>query len=149
MSIFGVILVCSFPHLDWIRGDNLYLLVFNSNGRKYGPEQLRIRVLFTQCMLLWIIRKFEQWPVQITGIVTGLSALRDQSKHFCPIWFFPRHAEQKLRSTELQEKEEEKEEKDIENLIRRNPKIKNCLIILDLKPFRSEVMGKNCASKEV
>ena len=48
MSVFGVILVRIFPHLDWIRRDSEYLFVFSPNAEKCGPEKLRIRTLFTQ-----------------------------------------------------------------------------------------------------
>ena len=48
VSEFEVFLVRIFPHLDWIRRNTEYLSVFNPNARKYGPEKLRIRTLFTQ-----------------------------------------------------------------------------------------------------
>ena len=38
MSLFGVILVCIFPNLDWIRKDTKYLSVFSPIAGKYGPE---------------------------------------------------------------------------------------------------------------
>ena len=38
VSVFGVILVGIFPHLDWIRRDMEYLSVFSPNAGKYGPE---------------------------------------------------------------------------------------------------------------
>ena len=38
MSVFGLILFCIFPHLDWIRRDTPYLSVFSPNGGKYEPE---------------------------------------------------------------------------------------------------------------
>ena len=38
VSVFGVVLVPIFPHLDWIRRDTEYLFVFNLNAGKYGPE---------------------------------------------------------------------------------------------------------------
>ena len=41
-------LVRFFPPSDWIRRDTEYLSVFSQNAGKYGPEQLRIRTLFTQ-----------------------------------------------------------------------------------------------------
>ena len=44
MSVFGVILVRIYPHLDYIRRDT----VFSPNAGKCGPEYLRIRALFTQ-----------------------------------------------------------------------------------------------------
>ena len=36
MSVFGVILVRIFPHLDWIRRDMEYLSVFSPNAVSYG-----------------------------------------------------------------------------------------------------------------
>ena len=38
VSIFGVILVRIFLHLDWIRRDTPYLSVFSPNAGKCGPE---------------------------------------------------------------------------------------------------------------
>ena len=46
--VFGVFLVRILPGLDWIRRNAPYLSVFSPNGRKFGPEKLRIRTLFTQ-----------------------------------------------------------------------------------------------------
>ena len=37
-----------FLHSDWIRRDTEYLAVFSPNARKWGPEWLQIRTLFTQ-----------------------------------------------------------------------------------------------------
>ena len=54
MSIFGVILVLIFPHLDRIRRDTPYLSVFSPSTGKCGPEQLRIRNTFHTV--------FTQWP---------------------------------------------------------------------------------------
>ena len=68
MSVFGVILVCIFPHWHWIRRDTPYLSVFRPNSGKYGPEQLRIWTLFTQCKSLahfWPIFSFQMLPVGI------------------------------------------------------------------------------------
>ena len=86
MSVFAVILVCIFPHSDWIRRDTPYLSVFSPNGRKCGPELLRIRTLFTQCRdgvfsdaekrnyrLRWI--HWNSWfslKTSIYGISTGI-----------------------------------------------------------------------------
>ena len=50
VSVFGVILVRVFPHLDWIRRDTEYLSVFSPDAIKCRPEQLRIPALFTQWM---------------------------------------------------------------------------------------------------
>ena len=56
MSIFGVFLVFIFSHSDQIRILHLFSLsVFSPNVEKYGPEKLRIRTLFTQCMLIYLI----------------------------------------------------------------------------------------------
>ena len=52
VSIFGVILARIFLHSDWIRRDTSYLSIFSPKARKYGPEYLRIRTLFTQCFCL-------------------------------------------------------------------------------------------------
>ena len=53
VSVFGVILVRIFPHSDWIQRYTLYLSLFSPKARKYEPEWLRIRTLFTQ----WYIKK--------------------------------------------------------------------------------------------
>ena len=50
VSVFEVFLVCNFSHSDWIRRDTPYLSIFSPNTGKYGPEKLRIRTLFTQCI---------------------------------------------------------------------------------------------------
>ena len=54
MSVLGVILVRIFPHSDWIRRDTEHPSVFSLNAGNYGPEQLRIRTLFTRLL-------FHQW----------------------------------------------------------------------------------------
>ena len=46
--VFRVLLVRIFPHFNWIRRDTPYLFVFSPNTGKYGPENLRMRTLFTQ-----------------------------------------------------------------------------------------------------
>ena len=63
MSVFEVILAHIFPFLEWIPKDTDYLSVFNSNAVKCGPEQLRIRTLFTQ----WKENHFEKLPFQLFG----------------------------------------------------------------------------------
>ena len=50
VSLFGVFLVRILPHSKWIPTDTPYLTVFSPNAGKYGPEKLRIRTLFTQCL---------------------------------------------------------------------------------------------------
>ena len=55
MFVFRVFLVLVFPHLYWILGDTLYLLVLSPNARKYGSEKLRIVTLFTQPFLKSIL----------------------------------------------------------------------------------------------
>ena len=49
VSLFGVFLVCIFPHLNWIRRLAEKISVFSANAGKYGPEKLRIRTLVTPC----------------------------------------------------------------------------------------------------
>ena len=49
--VFGVFLIRIFPHSDWMRRDASYLSVFSETAGKYGPEEFRIRTLFTQCLL--------------------------------------------------------------------------------------------------
>ena len=51
VSVFGVFLVSPFTHSDWIRRDTEHLSVFSPNVGKYRPEKLRIRTLFTQCVM--------------------------------------------------------------------------------------------------
>ena len=48
MSVFRAVVVRIYPHPDWIQRDTEHLSVFSSNVGKYGPEQFRIRTLFTQ-----------------------------------------------------------------------------------------------------
>ena len=48
MSVFGVFVVCIFPHSEWILRDTSYLSVFSPNLGKYGPEKSRILILFAK-----------------------------------------------------------------------------------------------------
>ena len=73
MSIFGVILVRIFPNLDWIRRETLYLSIFSLNTGKCGPEYLRIRTLFTQCMCANVGPFFPLFPFP--------------SQSFAPTWW--------------------------------------------------------------
>ena len=59
MSVFGVFLVRIFPYLDWIQRDTPYPSLFGPNVGKYGPEKLRIRTLFTQCLSRTYIHLFK------------------------------------------------------------------------------------------
>ena len=52
MFVFGVFLVRIFLPLDLIQKDTECLSIFRPNARKYRPEKLQIRALFTQCMPL-------------------------------------------------------------------------------------------------
>ena len=52
VSVLGVFLVRIFPHSNWIRRDSPYLSVFSLNAGKYGPEKLRVRILYAQCILM-------------------------------------------------------------------------------------------------
>ena len=46
---YSVLFWSLFSRIDWIQWGTLYLSVFSPNAEKYGPEQLRIRTLFTPC----------------------------------------------------------------------------------------------------
>ena len=48
VSVFGVFLVRILPDSNSLRKDTPYLSVFSPNARKYEPEKLRVRTLFTQ-----------------------------------------------------------------------------------------------------
>ena len=48
--------------LIWTEYGEIYLSVFSPNEGKYGPEELRIRTLFTQCKLHWLIA-FTSWGI--------------------------------------------------------------------------------------
>ena len=69
MFVSGIFLVEIFPHSDWIRRDTEYPSVFIPNARKYGPEKLRIRTLFTQ-------RKAYDWLSQNKCVSVGVVYLR-------------------------------------------------------------------------
>ena len=60
--------------------------------------------------------------------------------------FTPCKTEQLLKGMELQEKEEKN--KNTGKLLK-EPKIKRCLLTLNLKPFRSKVKGKQSARTEL
>ena len=59
-SVFGLFLLCIFPHSDGIRRD--------TNAGKYRPEKFRIRTLFTQWLsdkLRPLLSKgFQEWTVR-------------------------------------------------------------------------------------
>ena len=57
--------------------------------------------------------------------------------YFFKLGFAPCKAEQPLQGMELQKKEAKKELKHTGNLSRKNLQLKSCLLILDLKPFKS------------
>ena len=63
VSVFGVILVRIFLHLDWIQRDTLYPSVFSANAGKPWPEYFRIRALFTRCSLYLDINLVTILPV--------------------------------------------------------------------------------------
>ena len=48
-------------HSDWIWRDTEYLSVFNPNVGKYRPEKLRLRILFTQLLLLGLQNLTLSW----------------------------------------------------------------------------------------
>ena len=63
VSVFGVILVRIFLHLDWIQRDTLYPSVFSANAGKPWPEYFQIRALFTRCSLYLDINLVTILPV--------------------------------------------------------------------------------------
>ena len=72
VCVFGVFLVCIFPHSDSIRRYTPYLSVFSPNVGKYEPEKLWIQTLFTHC--LWITTALhEQIFAWIFILRTGVS----------------------------------------------------------------------------
>ena len=67
VSIFGVILVCIFPHSDWIRRDTEHLSVFSPNVGKCGPEYLQKWTLF-----MYLICKLSAQNQNFTDIYVKL-----------------------------------------------------------------------------
>ena len=61
--------------------------------------------------------------------------------------FTPHKAEQPLQGMELQEKEAQKDQS-IQEISSERTYSYRCLLILDLKPFRSQVKGKHSISRE-
>ena len=57
---------------------------------------------------------------------------------FLKFGFTPCKTEQPLRGVELQEKKHKKDYR-----IQKKPTVERCLLILDLKPLRSQVKGKH------
>ena len=51
VSVFEVILVGIFLHLNWIRKDKEYLSVLIPNAGKYGPEKLQMRTLIIESII--------------------------------------------------------------------------------------------------
>ena len=52
MSVFGVFLVCIFPHLDGANTEWYKIsLLFSPYAGKYGPEKQRIGTFFTPCFV--------------------------------------------------------------------------------------------------
>ena len=54
MSTLLLILVCIFPHSDWIRRHTPYLFVFSPNAGKWGPEKLQIPTLFAHYLFVCV-----------------------------------------------------------------------------------------------
>ena len=67
-SVFGVILVCNFPHLELMRRDTEHLSVFSPNAGKYGPEKLRIQA-FSRSALYGFLEK-----TNVTSLYIVISA---------------------------------------------------------------------------
>ena len=79
VSVFGVFLVRIFPHSDWIQRAEFsgpYFPAFSPNAEKYGPEKLRIRILFTQC-------NFIQYYTQMKRLQQMHNSKRFSSKTQC------------------------------------------------------------------
>ena len=72
-------LVRIFPHSDWIWKDAPYLSVFSPNAGKFGLEKLRIRTLFTQCVLhdffQWICPSEQEHQSQVFNPLSAIVAL--------------------------------------------------------------------------
>ena len=64
--VFRDFLVRIFLHSDWIRRDIPYISVFSLNVRKYGPEKLRMRVVFMQWQLKSSCEKFHDTFLEIS-----------------------------------------------------------------------------------
>ena len=82
VSVFGVFLVRTFPHSDWIRRDSLYLSVFSPNAGKGGPKKLWIRTLFTQWKFSLGLRKKR---CQASEQIKYLNFLCQKSKRWKPL----------------------------------------------------------------
>ena len=75
MSVFGVFVVHIFPHSDWIWRGTSYLSVFSTNAGQYGPGKLRIRTIFTQCIVRLLINVWNIHGWYIT-IVTAYNIIK-------------------------------------------------------------------------
>ena len=69
--VFVIAFISSRPQVS-IRRYTRYLSVFSSNAGKYGPEQLRIQTLFTQCNEVSI--SLVKWLPAITSSNSAQSA---------------------------------------------------------------------------
>ena len=62
--------------------------------------------------------------------------------------FTPCKTDQPLRGMELQEKEAQKCVKAHRKSVQKEPTVKRCLLILELKPLRSQVKEKHSIGRE-
>ena len=69
VSVFGVFPIHIYPHSDWIRRDTKYPSELSPNAEKYGPENLWIRTLFTQCTVCrYLICKLWSGDPSLPGV---------------------------------------------------------------------------------
>ena len=70
------------------------------------------------------------------------------SGFFKKLGFTPCKTDQPLRGMELQEKEAQKGVKAYMKSVQKEPTVKRCLLILELKPLRSQVKEKHSIGRE-
>ena len=106
MSVFGVFLVRSFPHLYWIRRFTEQIPIFSPNVGKHEPEKFRIGALFMQCYLghtKWQKRKYLWscyccWVMKEIRKNSIMSALLDHY-NFLPFLFLMTQMQRYLEKT--------------------------------------------------
>ena len=75
MSVFGVILVRIFPHLDWIRRNTEYLFVFSPNMGKCGQNNSKyghfLRSVYSEVFWEELFSKFckNSWKNNFHGVI--------------------------------------------------------------------------------
>ena len=79
--VFGVFLVCIFPHSDWIQRNTEYRSVFSPNADKYGPEKFQIRTILMQW---YLIVTFLAWQVRFPR--QNLTRCFERRKSYGLVW---------------------------------------------------------------